>query len=148
MEERLTVFKRFFALILAATCLLFGCFLGGCVKGKTGNAFTFLSVRIKGDGNGNITAYAAKEFSLFSPEISVTLTLFYNEVSFENGTDGESVAVFKSSDIGADGKITATCAAKDGYYFARLDYVLSGEARSVKTEVVRYSSDGKRVKNG
>ena len=88
MEERLTFFKRFFAIILATTCLLFGCFLGGCAKGKTGNAFTFLSVRIKGDGNGNITAYAAKEFSLFSPEISVTLTLFYDEFSFETGLNG------------------------------------------------------------
>lgn len=148
MEERLTVFKRFFAFILAATCLLFGCFLGGCANGKGNNAFTFLSVRIKGDGNGNITAYAAQEFSLFSPEISVTLTLFYDEFSFKNDSDGETVAISKTNDIGADGKITATCAAKDGYYFARLDYVLSGEARSVKTEVVRYSSDGKRVKNG
>ena len=70
------------------------------------------------------------------------------EFSFENGVGGEAVASFKTSDIGADGKITATCAARDGYYFARLDYVLSGEARSIKTEVVRYSSDGKRVKNG
>ncbi|HBK01761.1 MAG TPA: hypothetical protein DDY77_01850 [Clostridiales bacterium] len=147
-EKKKNRSKRIFAFVLAATCLLFSCFLGGCANGKTGNAFTFLSVRMKGDGKGNITAYAEKEFSLFAPEISVTLTIFYGETAVAGGGDGEKVACVSVDDIGAVGKVFATCAAKDGYYFARLDYVLNGETRSVKTDTVCYSSDGKRVKNG
>ena len=132
-------------LITAAICALAVCLLtfNGCKGGK--NAFAFISVRMKGNGDGTVTAVAQNEFSLFGDKIPVTLSLYSCE---EYTTDTEKmnlVSQTESEGLGAYKTLDITWQlAKESYFCARLDYSVNGDKKFILSDTVLYGADGKR----
>lgn len=65
------------ALFPLAYALLFALSLCCSACGESeASVFSFLSVRMKGNGDGTVTAVAQNEFTLFSPPSEVVLTVY------------------------------------------------------------------------
>lgn len=129
---------RKIAALICAVFALFSIFFAGCAP----FTFAFLSVRLKGNGDGTVTAVAQHEFSLGGPDFDVTLTLFRREsAGSENITEVKSarggLSAFKTLEITAD-------IGEAGYYFARLDYEVNGKTEYTLSDTVYYGADGVR----
>lgn len=134
--------KRIFSVICALLCAL--CIISACGGGNDG-LFVFLSVRMKGNGDGTISVVAQNEFGLGSAEMPVSLMLYGSDGFF---TDADGATLIKSSkeQLGVSQKcefvyeITSA-----GYYCARIEYAVNGETRYIQSDVVYYDVNGKRV---
>ena len=132
-------------LLSAAICALAvcACVSSGCKGGE--NAFAFISVRMKGNGDGTVTAVAQNEFSLFGDEIPVTLSLYSCEeyttdtekMTLVSRTESEGLGAYKTLDI--TWQLT-----EESYFCARLDYSVNGDKKFILSDTVLYGADGKR----
>ena len=131
--------------LTAAICVLAvcACISSGCKGGK--NAFAFISVRMKGNGDGTVSAVAQNEFSLFSDKIPVTLSLYCCEeyttdtekMTLVSRTESEGLGAYKTLDI--TWRLT-----EESYLLARLDYSVNGDKKFILRDSVLYGADGKR----
>ena len=133
--------KKLFAVLcclMLSACCMFAASCGG------GNAFVFLSVRMKGNGDGSITAVAQKEFSLGSTAFPVTLTLYSsheytNDVARMAEVDTVSISLGKENKTSILAEVKEEC-----YYCARIAYTLNGEGRYIQSDTILYGKDGNR----
>lgn len=133
--------KKPFTALICALIVALSLPLASCSAPFT---FAFLSVRLKGNGDGTVTAVAQHEFSLGGTEFYITLTLIRKEsASSEEFTEVErlegSLPALKTLQITADIN-------EAGYYTARLDYEVGGEIKTILSDTVFYGADGLRVK--
>lgn len=131
--------KKFFALtacaLIAAALLLSSC------KG----AFVFVSVRMRGNGDGTITAVAQNEFSAGGNAPEVTLSLYYSETYRTDASKMELAASVTPCPLKFSEKTSITHSVKaEGYYLARILYLIDGEPRYIQSDAIRYGTDGKR----
>ena len=116
--------KKFFATLIAVLACS-ACLLSAC--GNDG-LFTFVSVRMKGNGDGTVTAVAQNEFALGGAEMPVTLFLYTSE-SYE--TDVAKMTLLKSVE-------------SESYFCARIEYELDGEPQFIQSDTIYYDLQGNR----
>lgn len=132
--------------LIAAICALLSslCLISACGGGNDG-LFVFLSVRMKGNGDGTLSVVAQNEFGLGSAEMPVKLMLYGSDGCF---TDTDGATLIKSSEerLGVSQKcefiyeITSA-----GYYCAKIEYAVNGETRYIQSDTVYYDINGKRI---
>lgn len=130
---------------LAAFIAVCAAMLPACSSGDNCGTFCFLSVRLKGNGDGTVTAAAINEFSL-GGEMPVTLYLYRSE-TFADGTKEMQLEDKISSDgLAMTDKIEITCDVRGGGYFcAKAEYTADGETRYILSDVVHYDASGERL---
>ena len=134
------VFAIFLFVVLAMAALAATTALSGCPKDET---FTFISLRLDGNGDGTVTAKVTNEFSL-GKKIDVCIDLYRSEkeefgmlvATSGNGSIdfGESIEVTHDTDGG-------------GYFCARAIYIVQNRVRYMDSEILHYDADGNRVKD-
>lgn len=139
--------KRILAVVLSLLAAFACAICPSCADGgDSQSAFTFLSVRMKGNGNGTITAVAQNEFSLLPVVLPVTLTLYRSErpatgadeMTVAQRRDTDDLNLFQSVEIVAE-------ADGGGYFLAVASFVLNGEQLSISSDVIRYDGEGNRI---
>lgn len=139
--------KAVFALaaaIAAATVALFP----ACsdADGNAAGTFCFLSVRLKGNGDGTVTAVAINEFNTGGTKLPVTLCLYRSEEYEENTQDMQLLETAESDGLAMNEKIEIVCSADAGGYFCALaEYTINGETRQIFSDMVHYSAEGTRL---
>ena len=130
---------------LAAFIAVCAAMLPACSSGDNRGTFCFLSVRLKGNGDGTVTAAAINEFSL-GGEMPVTLYLYRSE-TFADGTEEMQLEDKISSDeLAMTDKLEITCDVRGGGYFcAKAEYTADGETRYILSDVVHYDARGERL---
>lgn len=135
---------------LISCILLFVCCFTcvSCSAEQNGNQslFVFLSVRMKGNGDGTITAIAQNEFSIGSCDMPITLTLYASdtqEADVSKMTEVDSLTsdtlkVFQSMRLVEKVEV-------DRYYCARITYPFRGEPKYIQSDTVRYDKNGNRI---
>lgn len=139
MKRALTLFC---CLAISLTCL----FAASCGAEGKSNMFVFLSVRMKGNGDGTLTCVAQNEFSIGSFDLPVTLTLYLSE---EYQTDVAKMTAADSSSCG-DLNFLQTVRLdyeiqSQGYFCAQATYSVNGETQTIQSDTVRYDMQGKRI---
>ena len=133
--------KKFFAALIAVLACS-ACLLSAC--GNDG-LFTFVSVRMKGNGDGTVTAVAQNEFALGGAEMPVTLFLYTSE-SYE--TDVAKMTLLKSVESGGlkiSEKANITLKVEsESYFCARIEYELDGEPQFIQSDTIYYDLQGNR----
>ncbi|MCD8295176.1 MAG: hypothetical protein LUE27_08050 [Clostridia bacterium] len=140
--------KRVFGIICAAFALLLSCLcLAGCASPDEGNKylFAFLSVRMKGNGDGTITAYAKNEFDIGPAIQDVELTVYYSEEYSITPSSMEAVASEKADVLKAFKEICIPVEARNGYYCSVVTYPITGLERTLQSETMHYDSTGTRI---
>lgn len=142
MKKFLSVLSCF---IICVCCI----FAASCAGGHKGNdsAFVFLSVRIKGNGDGTVCAVAQNEFAIGSSVLPVTLSL-YSAETFETDVDKMiKVQTISSEDLNIYKKLNIVANVETQSYFcARITYTVNGEIKNIQSDTVLYATDGKRIK--
>lgn len=134
--------KRTFAALACALLLLLCLSLSACSGGAS--LFVFLSVRLKGNNDGTITAVAQNEFALGPSVLPVTLELYRTtgaaeeDFSLCESASSDDLDLFRSLRIVAD-------ADGGGYFFAKITYTVDGEVRELLSETVHYDANGSRL---
>ena len=107
--------------------------------------FALLSVRIRGNGDGTVTAVARNEFALGSAVIPVSLTLY--RVSDAQDLSLRAVAASaQTDDLNFLASLEASAAVEGtAYYYAEIVYSVYGEEEVLASEVVCYDAEGNRV---
>lgn len=110
--------------------------------------FTFLSVRLKGNGDGSVTAVAQNEFCIGPQVLPVTLNLYYSDIYLSDLSEMTLKSSYFCEDLDIFQTVTLTEeVAAEGYFLAELCYLVNGEKNFIRTEAILYASDGLRVKN-
>lgn len=140
--------KRFSAVffgIVLFVCLLFGCSCSGDSPARQ-SVFAFLSVRLKGNGDGTLTAVAQNEFSIGWASLPVSLTL-YRSQEYQSEVDNMlAVASVDGDDLTIFERLEVRYAIEsEGYFCARVVYRLNGEVRYIQSDTLRYGADGNRM---
>ena len=126
-------------LLLLALC----CSLASCAGG--GNVFALLSVRLKGNGDGTVTAVARNEFALSPAALPVRLTLY---VGAEAGDVSEMrvAGCAQTDDLGLFAALEVSVSVEEpAYYCAEIVYIVHGEEEILQSGTVRYDASGTRV---
>ena len=128
------------ALLLLAACLSFA-----ACGGEGSTVFALLSVRIRGNGDGTVTAVARNEFALGSAVIPVSLTLY--RVSDAQDLSLRAVAASaQTDDLNFLASLEASAAVEGtAYYYAEIVYSVYGEEEVLASELVCYDAEGNRV---
>lgn len=115
-------------------------------EGKNDSIFVFLSVRMKGNGDGTVTASAQNEFAIGYLILPVTLTLYSSE-TYQTGVENMTVAGSATSDdLNIFGKLNVVAEVGEHSYFcARVTYAAGGEERYLQSATVQYTGNGERV---
>ena len=134
--------KRLFiavaALMLAVACA----FSVSCADGGSDCLFAFLSVRLKGNGDGTVSAYAQNEFALTGCKIPVTLELYCSQ----SGEDYYLLKSVSSDGLGAFETLSVTAeVGETSAFYERIVYLAAGEIRYISSACVTYGTDGIRV---
>ena len=106
-----------------------------------GGLFTFLSVRIKGNGDGTVTAVAINEFTLFPSSVPVMLTLYRADAAGQGEATEIDSAYSADLDMGKSRQLTAETG-EGGYFYAEIEYVAGGSARHIQCGTVYYDAGG------
>lgn len=139
MKRRYVIMCLF---LLIACCIPFA----GCGSGDP-SVFVFLSVRMKGNGDGTITAVAQNEFELAHSAIPMELSVLFSE-NYE--TDASAMRIIKKeqiSDLKPFGSFSVDVTAADGYFCAVVSYSVNGDVRYIQTETLQYDLNGNRVQS-
>lgn len=143
MKKILYIFSSVFILVC---CISFiSC---SYIQTNSQNLFLFLSVRLKGNGDGTITAVAQNEFSICSSIHSVTLTIYYSSEQTDdtshmlkiNSISKEDLSIFQSITLNENIQ-------NEGYYCAEIKYKLDEEIKCIQSELIYYDINGK-IKHG
>ncbi|MCD8307382.1 MAG: hypothetical protein LUD51_04035 [Clostridia bacterium] len=140
--------KRVFCIICASVALLLACLcLAGCASSDEGNRylFVFLSVRMKGNGDGTITAYVKNEFDIGPAIQDIELTVYYSEEYSISPSSMEAVATESADVLKAFKEDSVTVDAREGYYCAVVTYPITGLDRTMQSETIHYDSTGTRI---
>lgn len=138
--------RRVAAALAIAAALCFLCLPLAACTGQS--AFIFFSVRMKGNGDGTITAVAQNEFALGKGISRVQLNIYYSE---EYCTDLQEMSLLDSrqtDSLGAFESFELITQARDGYYCAVAEYYAGGKSELLQSETVHYSAQGVRVAAG
>lgn len=134
-----------FSVLLSFLLLLAVCVSLASCTGE-GNVFALLSVRLRGNGDGTVTAVARNEFAVGSSVLQVELTLY---VGTENSSDTSrmrAVGRTQTDDLDLFSAIEVTVPVADpAYYCAEIVYIVHGEVQVLQSGVVRYDASGNRV---
>ncbi len=134
--------KRLAAVICTLLCEL--CLFSAC-GGGNGGLFVFLSVRLKGNGDGSISVVAQNEFGLGSAELPVTLQLYRSD-GYRTDTRSMEKIKWAHERLGVSQKCEFLYQIKSaGYYCARIEYILNGETKYIQSDTVYYDINGKRI---
>ena len=126
------------SVLLSLLLLLAVCFSFASCAGE-GNVFALLSVRLKGNGDGTVTAVARNEFAVGSSVLPVELTLY---ACSENISDTSRM----QADLNLFSVIEVTVPVTEPAYFcAEIVYTVHGETQVLQSGVVRYDASGDRV---
>ena len=119
------------SVLLSLLLLLALCFsLASCAG--SGNVFALLSVRLKGNGDGTVTAV-------------VRLTLY---VGAEAGDVSEMrvAGCAQTDDLGLFAALEVSVSVEEpAYYCAEIVYIVHGEEEILQSGTVRYDANGTRV---
>ncbi len=147
-ERRHRPLLRTAAAAAAAALLLLSCMcMTSCTTTESGNTylFAFLSVRLKGNGDGTIRAYAKNEFDIGPSIKDVELSVYYSE-EYRIETSGmEIVGSTQIEYLSAFSEYTMDVPAQDGYFCALISYPLNGQTRLLQSETIHYDATGTRV---
>lgn len=134
---------RVFAAMLCAAAIIFACAAAACTGG---NAFTFLSVRLRGNGDGTVTARAQNEFDAGSAVIFGTLRIYRSDGQFDDTDYAELAGEVYIADFSEQKTAELTVpAAGGGYFCAELTYIIDGEEYAVLSGTVHYDAQGNRI---
>ena len=135
------------ALFPLACALLFALSLCCSACGESeASAFSFLSVRMKGNGDGTVTAVAQNEFTLFSPPSEVVLTVYRADEYQTDVAKMEKIEQKSNGDLPFSEKLTILIdVEKESYFCARLTYTVNGTTQYLQSDTVRYNADGTRI---
>lgn len=138
--------KRALSLLCAliALCCLFS---ASCAGGEERNqsVFVFLSVRMKGNGDGTITAVAQNEFAIGSSVLPVTLTLYSSDTFQTNVGNMYEIESRATEDLNFLNIIEIVFKVQDdAYYCARIAYKVKGEYQYIQSDTLRYDKNGVR----
>lgn len=127
--------------VLFVLCL----FCSACGENET-SVFSFLSVRMKGNGDGTVTAVAQNEFTLFSPPSEVVLTVYRADEYQTDVAKMEKIEQKSNGDLPFSEKLTILIdVEKESYFCARLTYTVNGTIQYLQSDTVRYNADGMRI---
>lgn len=128
------------ALLLLAVCLSFA-----ACGGEGSAVFALLSVRIRGNGDGTVTAVARNEFALGPAVIPVSLTL-YLVPDAQDLSRRAIAAQAQTDDLDFLASIEASAVVEGtAYYYAEIVYSVYGEEEVLASELVCYDAEGNRV---
>lgn len=126
--------------ILVCLLLCFTVLFSSC-----GNINVFLSVRMKGNGNGTVTAFAQNEFAVGSASPSVTLEIYSSDVETADVKNMRLLDSVSSDGLAALEILMLTVAVQaESYLLARASYSVGGESGFIYSDVILYDAEGKR----
>lgn len=139
--------KRICAILFCAVALFV---LAGCTsckgEGQSQSLFTFLSVRMKGNGDGTITAVAQNELSLLPAVLPVTLTLYFASDMETDTSEMTRLKSVESDDLNIFQSLEIVWEVQDeGYFLAEISFSLNGETRYIKSDTIHYDTYGNRT---
>lgn len=133
------------SVLLSLLLLLAVCFSFASCAGE-GNVFALLSVRLKGNGDGTVTAVARNEFAVGSSALPVELTLYACSENISDTSRKQAVSRTQTDDLNLFSAIEVTVPVTEPAYFcAEIVYTVHGETQVLQSGVVRYDASGDRV---
>ncbi len=139
MKRRYVIICLF---LLIACCIPFA----GCGSGDP-SVFVFLSVRMKGNGDGTITAVAQNEFELAHTAVPIELSVMFSEDYQSDISKMQTVKSERTDDLKPFGSFSVDVTAADGYFCAVVSYSVNGDVRYIQTETLQYDLNGNRVQS-
>lgn len=139
--------RRIFAIFACAIALM--CCLG-CTSCKSEeqnqSLFTFLSVRMKGNGDGTITAVAQNELSLLPAVLPATLMLYASTDMQTSSDEMTAVKSIESEDLNIFQSLEIIWKVEDeSYFLAEIAFSLNGETRYIQSDIIHYDVYGNRI---
>lgn len=137
--------KRF-ALCLCSLLLLAACLGFTACAGEGGAVFALLSVRLKGNGDGTVTAVARNEFALGPAVLPVALTLYVLPGEDADPAAREVVGRAETDDLNFLRTVEVVAEVSErAYYYAEIVYTVYGEEQVLQSGIVCYEADGNRA---
>ncbi len=105
----------------------------------------FLSLRMKGNGDGTIMAVAQNEFTIGACSFPVTLS-FYTAAEYTTDVDKMTlVDSVSNDDLNLFESMTITHTVENaGYFCAVVSFTVNGEVKEQKCDTIYYDTDGIR----
>lgn len=138
--------KKFLSVLISILLLAsVACLCACAADGKTPSFFMFASVRIKGNGDGTVTAVAQNEFSVGDPNVPVTLTLYRGDNYTADISQMQPLKSERSDGLSFWQTLRITADVDEGYYCAVLEYAVNDEYKTIQSDTVHYNGNGKRI---
>ncbi len=110
------------------------------------NLCLFLSLRMKGNGDGTITAIAQNEFSIGNPVFPVCLRLYVSDVNTSDVSQMQLIDSVREDDLEAFRSVAVTYElTKAAYYCAVVEYYVNSEAKTQQCNTIYYDLNGNRA---
>jgi hypothetical protein len=118
--------------------------LSACNANKSNDfMFVFLSVRLKGNNDGTISATAQNEFTIGFSVVPVKLSLYRID---SNNEQIEEINSTYTDDLNILEKLTIDYNVdKDSTYYAQIEYTVKNQIKVVQSEKIKYNEQGIRL---
>lgn len=115
---------------------------------QTRGLYTSISIRLDGDGNGNVSAIAKNEFTLGEARISVYVYLYRSDSFTEDHNEMVLAASGYVTDLDIFHSLSATSSTSgcQSYWLARVRYRMdNGGWREAFTETMLFDANGNEI---